>query len=312
MSVHPPQESSSVAATGAASPRIWTALDAADLTPFALWILTILLAALGYGSPLQHMVIGVLLVVGLITIGIPHGAVDHLLDSGMWHMRHTPLFIVKYLLKAAIMAGLWVLVPQPALLFFLLYSAVHFGEADGKHWGFTTMESVLWGFSLLLFILGTHSAETTSIIRTMGTQAAFPELPFYSLLPWLGWAVVRRSTTLAITVMWLSAASMLPLLAVFGMYFIGQHSFTGWMHVCAKLKRPHLNVWLHALPFNVGAWLLLGVFFVLRPYASLGADAARGAFFIFLACLSFPHVIEMHGMYRKLRRGANADAPLKS
>ncbi|MFM8178190.1 MAG: Brp/Blh family beta-carotene 15,15'-dioxygenase [Candidatus Kapaibacterium sp.] len=309
MSEHPPYESSPAAATVTAPTRIWSALDAADLTPFALWILTILLSALGYGSSLQSTVIDVLLVAGLITVGIPHGAVDHLLDSGMWHMRRTPLFIVKYLLKAAVMVGVWIVLPQPALLFFLLYSAVHFGEADGKQWGFSMTESVLWGCSLMLFILGTHSGETTNIIRTMGTQVAFPALPFYALLPWLGWAVVRRSTTLAITVMWLSAATMLPLLAVFGMYFIGQHSFTGWMHICAKLERPQWKVWLHALPFNIGAWLLLGIFLQLWPHASLSIDAARGAFFIFVGCLSFPHVIEMHGMYRKFRRVAPHDEP---
>jgi Brp/Blh family beta-carotene 15,15'-monooxygenase len=304
MSVLPPSNTPPAATSAAVpTPRIWSAVDAADLTPFALWILTILLAALGYGTTLQDTVINVLLLAGLIAIGIPHGAVDHLLDSGMWNSRRTPLFILKYLVKAALMVGVWMVVPQAALVFFLLYSAVHFGEADGKQWGFTMAESVLWGCSVMAFILGTHSTETTAIIRTMGTESAFPALPFYALLPWLGWAVVRRSTTLAITVMWLSAATMLPLLAVFGMYFIGQHSFTSWIHICRRLERSQFTVWMHALPFNAGAWLLLGVFFWLWPHSMLDTHTTYGAFFIFVGCLSFPHVIEMHWMYRTFRRG---------
>lgn len=280
---------------------VWSAWNAADFTPFGLWMLTILFAALGAGSALQTQAITIFLVVGLVTIGIPHGAVDHLLDSGMWNAKQTPAFILGYLAKAAAMALLWIYFPTPAFVFFIVYSAFHFGEADGKQWGFSRIESVLWGCSVITYMLCTHSEETTAIIQTMDIGMRCPAIPFYSLLPWLAWSAVRRSTTLAITVMWIMAASMLPLLAEFGMYFIGQHSFTSWVHICKQLGRSQRSVWLHALPFNIGAWLLLGFFVWMWPHSEYSATAYSGTFFIFVACISFPHVVEMHWMYKNFR-----------
>ena len=43
----------------------------------------------------------------------------------------------------------------------------------------------------------------------------------------------------------------------FGIYFIGQHSLTGWRHIKNHIGWSHKQLWLHALPFHFGAWLLL-------------------------------------------------------
>jgi hypothetical protein len=62
----------------------------------------------------------------------------------------------------------------------------------------------------------------------------------------------------------------------------------------------HRSIWLHALPFHAGAWILLFLFFYLWPSTQQGISAGTwGLFFIFIACISFPHVMAMQTVYRK-------------
>jgi hypothetical protein len=102
--------------------------------PVMLTLLSLLIFLLDFNPELQSVVGYGLLLFGLVTIGIPHGAVDHLLESGKWEFRKAPAFIVKYMAWAAAMAGLWLVAPGVALVLFLLYSSLHFGQADGKLW----------------------------------------------------------------------------------------------------------------------------------------------------------------------------------
>jgi hypothetical protein len=94
--------------------------------------------------------------------------------------------------------------------------------------------------------------------------------------------------------------SRLPLLFAFGLYFIGQHSHVSWSQIQQHLKMSHRSIWLHALPFHAGAWILLFLFFYLWPSTQQGISAGTwGLFFIFIACISFPHVMAMQTVYRK-------------
>jgi Brp/Blh family beta-carotene 15,15'-monooxygenase len=92
-----------------------------------LTLLSLLILLLDFNPELQHVVRYRLLLFSLVTIGILHGAVDHLLESGKWEFHKAPAFIVKYLAWAAAIAALWIVAPGVALVLFLLYSSLHFG-----------------------------------------------------------------------------------------------------------------------------------------------------------------------------------------
>ena len=274
--------------------------EAGWVQPFILLLITLGLLGLGNFTPPQTWVGYPLLLIGLVAVGIPHGAIDHLLETGQWNLKSAPLFVFKYLLVAAAMAMVWLLLPSMALVFFLVYSAWHFGEADGKKWTLSPLLSFAWGASVLLFILGRHPAEVNALLTTMGAPSFPLSVPIFSLLPWLVWSIYQRQIGLTLTVVWLSLSGELPLLLSFGLYFIGQHSITGWQHLQSHLQLSHPRMWLQALPFNVGAWMLLGVFYWFWPsMASTQTHSLWGVFFIFIACISFPHVIVMHRMYQK-------------
>ncbi len=271
------------------------AVDHPAFRPLMLCMLTLLLLIAGNGSTVQLWMGYGLFFAGLAAVGIPHGAVDHLLETGKWDFRKAPGFIAKYLLQSAGAGILFYFLPSPALYFFIGYSAWHFGQADGKLWGFSSPLSFAWGASVLVYILGVHPRETAFIVRAMGANSLPFTCPEAAILVWLLPGLLLRKTSFVLTVVWLFLSSQLPLLFAFGLYFIGQHSLTGWFHVKGHLNKSHKAIWLHSLPFHAGAWLLLAVFRFFWPPSEM--ETPWGLFFIFIACISLPHVMAMHAMY---------------
>jgi Brp/Blh family beta-carotene 15,15'-monooxygenase len=257
-----------------------------------------LLILLNSNPELQWNIGLVVTITGLIAIGIPHGAVDYLIETGTWNFQSSPTFILRYIVSAAAMGVLWYFAPQPAIYLFLGYSVWHFGQADGVAWKFSIVESIIWGISVLFFILGTHHQETNSILASMGNQFPLPECPFYALIPWMIWSLYKRNYSLLITTIWITLTTQIPLLFAFGFYFVGQHSWVSWAHLQAKLKMSNRKIWLKSLPLQIGAWILLGLFFkIWSPVIADHPAATWGTFFIFVGCVSFPHVLAMNKLY---------------
>jgi Brp/Blh family beta-carotene 15,15'-monooxygenase len=235
-------------------------------------------------------------------IGLPHGAVDHILDSGVLKPSQLPAFILQYIGKALVLAGIWYLFPAFGLIVFLIYSAWHFGQGDGETWAWSGIRSFLWGASVILFILGTHNAESTTVIQMLSGKTWSLALSPWLLMLWLPVAINERNSSWIWTLAWLTLSSWLPLLIAFGLYFIGHHSWNGWKHITHRMKRSSTWVWKQSLPFHLGAWVLLVTFLWLWPKSN-AQDAMHWAapFFIFLSCLSFPHVWAMHRFYNKFK-----------
>jgi hypothetical protein len=60
------------------------------------------------------------------------------------------------------------------------------------------------------------------------------------------------------------------------------------------------KIWLNSLPFHGAAWLMLAILYLIAPEnESSGIQKYAGQFFIFIACISFPHVIYMQTVYKK-------------
>ncbi|MFZ9939707.1 MAG: beta-carotene 15,15'-dioxygenase, Brp/Blh family [Bacteroidia bacterium] len=241
-----------------------------------------------------------ILVGGLLLLGLPHGAIDHLLESGRPDARISPAYIAQYLLFSAVMGLCWWISPMAGLILFLLYSSWHFGETEYQ----TGQQkagpvSLLWGSLLLGFLLCTHPAETTAVLAEMRV-----ELPFMLSTEW-GWACLaallilhlRRSRTHFLFALYLIATPLLPLLYAFGLYFIFDHSVKSAHHISRGLQAAPTKLYQQAIPFTLGA-IALGVGFYSFDFWK--TNGATGLFFIFLSCLSFPHVRAMARFYRTI------------
>jgi lycopene beta-cyclase len=260
---------------------------------------------LGYGS----------LLLGLIAVGIPHGAVDHLLESSRFDTPIRPRFVIGYIALGAALLPLWLWQPGAALLLFLAYSAWHFGQADFREWRIGEAGHPLafgWGLALLAAILLPHPGELLPILAGLGIElggasalqalaGSGPALAGLLLLCAGLWAWRLRSLPFLLSVLLLALSARLPLLIAFGLYFVGQHSISGWSHIKAQMQVSSWALFIKALPFHAGAWLLLGLFYAAYGFSGSPQAWQGGAayFFMFLSCLSFPHVWAMHRFYQR-------------
>ena len=245
----------------------------------------------------------IIMIIGLLSIGLPHGALDHLYSVSNQH-RIPWRFIGVYLGLGLLLLVVWYFLPYLALIIFLAYTAWHFGQADFEIWKLRSgVRSFFWGILVLVLILVSHWTETSQILAEMGIF--LPE--YLDLLGTLNenanWVwlfllllffpINRIDAKLKETLFYLLLGAWLPLLPAFACFFVFQHSLHGWQHLRQKMKLSHRNMWLQALPFTLGAMVLFGA------YLYLIQEPNWGQVFIFLSALSFPHVYYMHKSYQK-------------
>lgn len=252
-----------------------------------------------------------LLLGGLALVGIPHGAVDHLLTADNKLTRPTFGFVIRYLGVAVVLFLLWLVTPTLSLLLFLIYSSWHFGESDFFQWKINAKNRghfFLWGSVLLVYLLVSHYNETVIIVANLSVY--IPKLSPEQLSVTCGslillgvlLAIINRNMLLLTSLMMLVLASHLPLLTAFGLYFIGQHSVNSWIHIKNGLAFSNKKLFTTAFPFTLGAFLLFGIVFYLvkNEIISIENNNLIGLLFIFISCISLPHILVIHGFYKRI------------
>ena len=280
-------------------------------------IIPIILIALALGLLISNSVFpnqfkwveSLLLILGLITVGIPHGAVDHLLESGNLHSKIKLNFVIKYLGAAFMYFILWILFPNIALLFFLIYSIWHFGQADINEWKIQNnngFKNWIWGGILLGIILYGHSVETNIILKNMGVELfqinekTGKTISISLTLLAFIWGFWERKLAMILSCVFLAISIQLPLITAFGLYFIGQHSIHGWGHLKKGLNVNNTSIYMKALPFTLGAFLLFFILYIFIEKRLLTEFQSQiiTVFFIFTSCISFPHILTMNVFYK--------------
>ena len=281
------------------------------VTPFVLLLLSMLLLIIYKTSPqIFNWIQIAMFTVGLFLVGIPHGAVDHLLETDNLNSRIKPKFVISYLGLAFLNLILWVFFPIGALLFFIGYSAWHFGQTDLREWqpkNINALKNGAWGILILSIILLGHVVETNRILENMNTL----KIPIHNILGkqisvllalvGITWAIFEKRWMMFISSLILLVSIELPLITSFGLYFIGQHSMNGWSHLKQGMKINNTSLYLKALPFTIGALFLFVAFIFLlsNNYLSSFNENIITIFFVFISCISFPHVMMMNNFYKK-------------
>jgi lycopene beta-cyclase len=252
--------------------------------------------------------------VGLLVIGIPHGAVDHLLLAKKKFSLIT--FVAKYLAISVIYFALWFIMPLLSLVFFILYSSFHFGESEYEQMGLNSssikqkLNNVLLGLAILLSIIFSHSQEAISIVSNIPGLKLSSDLinsvykyEFVIVLSSLLYVFIKflicKKTNMLLLLLILLIGTLLPLYLGFAIFFIIQHSGNSWQHLKKKLTYNNLGLYKKALPFSLGAFLLLGLNYLNDTESLISTPSILSYFFIFLACISLPHVVLMHLFYKE-------------
>jgi len=242
-----------------------------------------------------------LLIFGLLVVGIPHGALDHLTGFISNKKKISLKFIMIYLALMVPIFLLWYWFPLLGLIFFLIYSSWHFGQTDMENWQIKSKYiGFVWGIILLGFLLLTHIDELNVVlkaleIQTLSSFKGIDVLCFSLIIFGYIISIYYKKTEWILLVTFLLFSQHINLIFAFGLYFIFHHSRLGWKHLKKSLAISHLKMYLLALPFNIGAIVLFFLFFN-NFDLTLGENIAY--FFIFLSCVSFPHVISMDVFYK--------------
>ncbi len=252
------------------------------------------------------------LIAGLLAVGLPHGAVDHLLvQSNKFNLVR---FVVQYVCIIAAYFALWQWFPIFSLLLFIAYSAYHFGESEMVEMR-VSLDSVaqklyafIIGLSILLFIIFSHLETSILVLNSINGVSSFLErvdlytyknavlaVSYFSILPI--WWMSKKTCVYLMAILVLGM--QMPLMLAFGLYFIGSHSINAWGHIATKLKTPTKKLYLQSLPFNMGALFIFAIFLYLQNANEQLVQSYAATFFVFLACVSLPHIILMHLFYKK-------------
>ena len=249
----------------------------------------------------------VVLVLGLLWIGIPHGALDHMLSQKP--SFSLPRFVFKYLLLIGAYFLFWQIAPALALIIFVVYSAFHFGESEWIETGRklnsfgAKLHSFLIGLSILVFIVFSHWEESSLVISQLLALPTLNLKPFALLCIiaaagyLLSQSIRAKEWTFLRLLILLILGSQVPLILAFGLYFILQHSLNAWEHLKQGLSMNALQLHKKSLVFTLGA---LGIFVLIALNASYiqSIEGLWATFFVFIACISFPHFLMMHLFYK--------------
>jgi Brp/Blh family beta-carotene 15,15'-monooxygenase len=269
------------------------------------------LAAFGlrFGFGLQ---IGVLLT-GIVLVGFPHGAFDHLVARPILAPRLGRFWWVPFGLAYIALAGAvclaWAVAPLPTLVLFLAGSVVHFGLGDLEEapvlCGVPRWAAVIIHGALpILLPVGFHPDEAVPVLAAIGgvTEPAMMAVLSISiwLVPlWVGalawmWLVTLPSRASAIlTAITAVGFVTLPPLLAFGLYFGMVHSprhllrLAAWYDPCQSHRAAR---WAAHVVVPAGLVCALGIVGLVwaEPDASIGLLVP---IFRLIAALTLPHMI---------------------
>ena len=251
----------------------------------------------------------------ILTIGISHGALDHLKGYKLlekYKITNNVIFYLSYLFISSAFIFLWLIVPSFTLLLFLIIAIYHFGKEDVIYLEKPNfLKFLLLGSPIILAPLSFHFEETLNIFKILYVENQnfinilifFEKKNIFKILLIIfliiGWYFSSQEN---VTRFSLEKAGIVilnftchPLIA-FTFYFCFLHSVRHSFKLSNELNekdfkkgfRDFLN---KALPLTlVTAVLFVFCLIFLTNYYVLN-EAILKVIFIGLASLTFPHIL---------------------
>ncbi|MGI4751239.1 MAG: Brp/Blh family beta-carotene 15,15'-dioxygenase [Janthinobacterium lividum] len=277
----------------------------------------------------------VFLAVCLLLTGIPHGALDHLVQQEEAKRKRTHfrlfVFLGRYLITMLAYAAAWYVFPAWSLFFFLLISCWHFGETDiialPQLPLLTVLIRFLYGIFVLGWILLSHQTEVSPVLLHMVNADSLLFKQWLALMAYTSWLVPLAGLLIAAFLIFTSVyhsyphqyqfiiqlviillcGYFLPLLLAFALYFAGWHSLVTLFNIKgfisdknATADKTLFKIWKSALPFSliaISGLLIAG--YLLPRYAPLFDPLPL--LFVFLSLITLPHMQVMHHLNNRMQ-----------
>lgn len=261
----------------------------------------------------------------IIILGIPHGAIDHILYLSK-RKKPAITFYFQYLSLIALNVLFWIWLPQLAFFSFLFVSAYHFGQSQFNHlfeveeisekilyfiWGLTLMIGLIFfnmdqilaleGIAFLFsqnFLLSSSLFLKSTLIGcftiTIGLMLIFTLLKKIKLETFLLESIVL--------ILILTAFYLLPLLVGFTLYFVVLHSMKVMEEEYVYLRKKQITESVSAfikmlLPYTLLSFvgiilLMVGIQleFIAIPLSYM--------FLILVSSITLPHIFVMELFYK--------------
>lgn len=275
----------------------------------------------------------ILFVVSILLTGIPHGALDHLVEK-----KHAELngqrfqlttFLLNYITRMALYGIVWWISPTLGLILFFVISGWHFGETDlqyiaGKNKILDWFMATTYGLFVLAVLLLNHVEETAEILGyfpSPGWDTFLLELEnttktllqnslgilFLSLF--IFQLIFYKDKIVSYLYILMSLAVLtflvmeLPLLVGFTVYFSWWHSLRTLHRIARFLETQTAQIIsfrqlaVQAIPFSLMAFLGIAGLVWWGGYSSQMSLVLVGLF-IGIALLTAPHLEVMGKLFR--------------
>ena len=258
----------------------------------------------------------------ILSFGIIHGANDILILLKGKEVNTYSLMnkTIKYFSIVIIICLIFFNLPVTSLLFFILFSAYHFGEQqwtifENKNSKSLTLFYFFFGSLIFLILFTINSDEVSDVIFEI-TSFYVPEKIYLTSLIIttiinlvfiiLNYRILKAQMfhQFILFVLILVVFSFFELLPAFAVYFVFFHSIPSIIEQAEYLfEDSSVKSFKKFIIKGFAYWLLAILFlFFLYLFIKDKIDFSLGIFFSFLAAITFPHVLVIYKMKEITRK----------
>ncbi len=276
----------------------------------------------------------VIFLIGILLVGVPHGAADLLVAAQNASSKKKSFskftFLTTYLFRLFAFAAILWFFPLAGNILFILFAAYHFGETDLYQFNTNILAGkafvMFYGLLILSVILLHHFEEVKPLFQMF--DAGKQNEAF------INWLDLNRYNVISVSgVLFFSATFIyflqhnptnandqgqflvrfgvillilfnLPMLLGFTFYFVVWHSVLSLNNIITYLKKDSAQspkrITKEILLYSVLAMGGIAVF-GFTGFMFMNSNAMVGYLFLGLAVLTAPHMQVMHDMYNSLR-----------
>jgi len=288
-----------------------------------------------YITPFNTSVQFIIFLIGILILGVPHGAADLLVATQNANSSKKSFskfrFFTVYLLRLFAFAAILWFFPLTGNLLFILFAAYHFGETDLYQFKTNTLSGkafvIFYGLLILSVILLHHFEELKPVFQLF--SAGKENVVF------INWLDVNRYNVISVSgILFFTAAFIyflqnnntvsndkgqflirfavillilfnLPMLLGFTFYFVLWHSVLSLNNIITYLRKNN-SYTRNSINREIVLYSVLAIMgialFGLTGFMFINSNAVVGYLFLGLAVLTAPHMQIMHDMYNSLRK----------
>jgi len=271
--------------------------------------------------------------IGIILLGVPHGAADLLIATQNAKYNNnlfsSSRFLVNYLSRLFLFGGILWLFPLAGNFLFILFAAYHFGETDLNYFNTNSVTGkffvISYGLVILSVILLNHFEEIQPIFLLFAAGIKYTDvlnfisLHRFSIMSFIGlfffinsfiYFLINKPNknvqehflihfALIILILY-----NLPMILGFTFYFVVWHSFLSLKNIINYLRKDgtFTNAIITKQILGYSALAIVGIsLFGFAGFMFININALMGYIFLGLAVLTAPHMQVMYNMYHTIR-----------